>query len=83
MRAARLADPSEALVRRATINDVARRAGVSIKTVSRVANGEPNVRESTRSRVQKAIDELDYEADPRARELALRRRNTGRAARDR
>lgn len=82
MRAARLVGASEVPVRRATIGDVARRAGVSIKTVSRVANGEPNVRESTRARVQMAIDELDYTADPRARELALRRRNPCGAARE-
>lgn len=58
----------------ATIFDVAHRAGVSIKTVSRVANCAPNVRESTRLRVQRAIDDLRYTPDPRARELALRRR---------
>ena len=55
----------------ATINDVACHAGVSIKTVSRVANGEPNVRVSTRARLQKAIDELGYRANPYARSLAL------------
>ena len=55
---------------RATISDVAQRAGVSIKTVSRVANREPNVRAATRSRVQKAIDELDYQPNPYAKFLA-------------
>ena len=59
---------------RATIDDVARRAGVSIKTVSRVTNGEPHVRAATRSRVRKAIDELKYRPNPYAQSLAARRR---------
>ncbi len=54
---------------RATIEDVARLAGVSIKTVSRVTNQEPNVREKTRARVQSAIDTLNYRANPYARYL--------------
>lgn len=60
--------------RAATIGDVARLAGVSIKTVSRVANGEPNVREATRLRVQRVIDELGYRANPYARQLSYMRR---------
>ncbi len=52
-----------------TIDDVARTAGVSIKTVSRVVNNEPNVRESTRERVQRVIDELNYRPDKSARSL--------------
>ena len=59
--------------RGATIREVARRAGVSIKTVSRVVNNEPNVRPETRERVQKAVRELDYEPLPAARGLAGRR----------
>lgn len=58
---------------RATIFDVATRAGVSIKTVSRVVNNEPNVRESTRERVTKVIDELNYRPDRSARNLASHR----------
>lgn len=58
---------------RATIFDVATRAGVSIKTVSRVVNREPNVRESTRLRVEKAIGELKYRPDRSARNLASHR----------
>lgn len=58
---------------RATIADVARLAGVSIKTVSRVANNEPNVRDGTRNKVLKVIDELRYHANPSARNLASRR----------
>ncbi len=44
----------------ATIVDVAQRAGVSKKTVSRVLNSEPNVRPETRDKVLKAIDELKF-----------------------
>ena len=55
---------------RVTINDVAERAGVSIKTVSRVLNNEPNVRPTTRTRVEKAVQELDYSPHPSARGLA-------------
>jgi LacI family transcriptional regulator len=55
---------------RATIDDIAKRADVSIKTVSRVVNNEPNVREETRSRVQKAIQELNYRPNTSARRLA-------------
>ncbi|MDH3645575.1 MAG: LacI family DNA-binding transcriptional regulator [Gammaproteobacteria bacterium] len=58
---------------RATIADVARLAGVSIKTVSRVANNEANVREGTRTRVLRVIDELNYQPNPSARNLAARR----------
>ncbi|MBX3724415.1 MAG: LacI family DNA-binding transcriptional regulator [Xanthomonadales bacterium] len=55
------------------IDDVARRAGVSLKTVSRVLNREPNVRETTRARVEAAVRELDYRPHPSARSLAGRR----------
>ena len=57
----------------ATIREVAERAGVSIKTVSRVVNNEPNVRPSTRERVMAAVAALDYEPYPAARGLAGRR----------
>jgi LacI family transcriptional regulator len=53
-----------------TITDVARRAGVSPMTVSRVINGEGNVRESTREAVKSAIAELNYAPNPAARSLA-------------
>jgi LacI family transcriptional regulator len=56
-----------------TIHDVAKLAGVSIKTVSRVINLEPNVREDTRSRVQQAVTELGYRPDKAARNLKSRR----------
>jgi len=58
---------------RATIFDVAKLAGVSIKTVSRVMNREPNVRATTRERVEKAVAELGYLPDQSARNLASRR----------
>jgi len=53
-----------------TIHEVARRAGVSPMTVSRVTNGEDNVREATRDLVLKAIRELNYSPNPAARSLA-------------
>lgn len=53
-----------------TIHDVARFAGVSPMTVSRVINGEKNVRDSTREAVNAAIRELNYAPNPAARSLA-------------
>lgn len=58
---------------KATIDDVAALAGVSMKTVSRVVNREPNVRESTRTRVEAAIEQLHYRPNPSARGLASHR----------
>src|SRR5437868_12945005 len=58
---------------RSTINDVARLAGVSKKTVSRVINHSPLLNEETRGRVEKVIRELGYVPNPQARALALRR----------
>ncbi len=49
--------------------DVARRAGVSAKTVSNVLSGYPYVRESTRERVLAAVDDLGYEINVTARIL--------------
>ncbi len=53
-----------------TISDVARRAGVSPMTVSRVINGESNVRPATRETVNAAISALNYAPNPAARSLA-------------
>ena len=53
-----------------TIHEVARRAGVSPMTVSRVTNGEDNVREATRDLVMRAIRELNYSPNAAARTLA-------------
>jgi len=61
----------------ATVFDVAELAGVSIKTVSRVVNREPNVRTSTRERVDQAIAELDYRPNQAARNLASCRSRHG------
>ncbi len=58
---------------KSTINDVARLAGVSKKTVSRVINRSPLLNEETRERVEKVIRELGYVPNPQARALALRR----------
>lgn len=61
---------------RPTMNDVARRAGVSIKTVSRVVNGEPGVRPDTRVRVDAAISELGYLRNDGASQLRSGRTDT-------
>jgi len=53
-----------------TIYDVADRAGVSIKTVSRVLNKEPSVRPSTRDRVLEVVEALGYHPSLSARSLA-------------
>ncbi len=56
-----------------TIRDVAARAGVSFKTVSRVVNGERHVVDDTRERVLAAIRELGYSPNAAARALSGRR----------
>lgn len=55
------------------IEDVAAAAGVSMKTVSRVLNHEPNVREETRNRVEEAVGRLQYRPNHSARSLASQR----------
>jgi LacI family transcriptional regulator len=60
-------------VSRKTIHDVAKAAGVAIKTVSRVLNDEPNVRPETRARVLAAAEQLQYQPSLSARSLAGRR----------
>ena len=52
-----------------TIQDIARRAGVSYQTVSRVLNGKPDVAEDTRRRIEQIIDELRYVPSTAARTL--------------
>jgi LacI family transcriptional regulator len=59
--------------RRKTINDVAERAGVSIKTVSRVFNGEASVRQETRDKVLAIAHSMGYAPNISARRLASRR----------
>jgi len=60
----------------ATIIEVAKAAGVSPQTVSRVINDHPDVAENTRSRVQRAIDQLNYRPNALARSLIHRRSQT-------
>jgi len=55
--------------------DVARTAGVSVATVSKVVNGRYGVAQSTLTRVQAVIDELGYEASLGARSLRSHRTN--------
>ncbi|MFD6444278.1 LacI family DNA-binding transcriptional regulator [Promicromonospora sp. NPDC060204] len=55
------------------MTDVARRAGVSQKTVSRVVNHEPHVADAIRARVQTVIEELGFRPNAAARALVTRR----------
>ncbi|MCD2257226.1 catabolite control protein A [Agrilactobacillus fermenti] len=59
-----------------TIYDVAREANVSMATVSRVVNGNPNVKPATRQKVLKVIEELDYRPNAVARGLASKKTTT-------
>ena len=54
-------------MKKATIYDVAREAGVSLATVSRVINGSSVVREKTKEKVMKVIDELNFKPNQIAR----------------
>jgi LacI family transcriptional regulator len=58
-----------------TLYDVARQAGVSIATVSRVLHGQESVRETTSARVRAAIEELGYVPDGAAQSLARNRKD--------
>jgi DNA-binding LacI/PurR family transcriptional regulator len=59
--------------RRPTLEDVARRSGVSKSTVSRVVNGEPKVSAEVAGRVREVIAELGYVPNQAARQLVTRR----------
>jgi DNA-binding LacI/PurR family transcriptional regulator len=59
-----------------SLRDVAARAGVSVRTVSNVANGFPHVAPDTRMRVQTVIDELGYRPNTAARQLRRGRTET-------
>lgn len=59
-----------------TIYDVAREANVSMATVSRVVNGNPNVKPTTRKKVQATIDRLGYRPNAVARGLASKKTTT-------
>ena len=67
-----MADTGEMMSTPPTIYDVARVAGVSIASVSRVLNGRRNPREETRERVLKAVSELGFVPDGAARALSAR-----------
>ncbi|MCA1032372.1 catabolite control protein A [Bacillus timonensis] len=59
-----------------TIYDVAREANVSMATVSRVVNGNPNVKPATRKKVSEAIERLGYRPNAVARGLASKKTTT-------
>jgi len=59
----------------ATIHDVAKAAGVSVSTVSRVLNNKDDVAQETHERVQKVIDDLGYTSSLAARGMRSRRTN--------
>ena len=63
-------------MKRVTIYDVAKEAGVSLATVSRVINGSNVVKEPTRERVQAAVDKLGYKPNAIAQGLALQKTTT-------
>lgn len=57
----------------ANINDVARAAGVSITTVSRVLNNNYPVKEETRNKIEQAIEKLNYKPNTMARSLITKK----------
>lgn len=69
-------DTTHSVPRRATIEDVAAGAGVSVATVSRALRGLPNVADSTRERVNVVAAALSYRPDPAAARLAAGRTGT-------
>lgn len=63
-------------IKRANLRDVAREAGVSYQTVSRVINNHESVSPRTRARVEKAIEKLDYRVNRAAQIMQTKRSNT-------
>jgi DNA-binding LacI/PurR family transcriptional regulator len=63
-------------LRRPTIKDVAKAAGVTYPTVSRVLSGKPYVANGTRARVMQAIQELGYKPSAAARSMVTQRTHT-------
>ena len=61
--------------KQATIVDVARAAGVSVATVSRVVNGNYPVKQETKEKVKQAINSLNYVPNVQARELNTRKQD--------
>ncbi len=66
----------ERIIVTVTIYDVAREAGVSMATVSRVVNNNPNVKPQTRKKVYEAIERLGYRPNAVARGLASKKTTT-------
>jgi LacI family transcriptional regulator len=64
------------MAKRATIRDVAHRAGVSLATVSRALNGSPLVNDATKRRIVEAAGELDFAPSLSARRLSLGKTQT-------
>lgn len=71
-----LSEPSVRCTVAVTLRDVAQKAGVSIKTVSRVVNNQGEISDDTRQRVQAVIDELGYRPNLIARGLVTQRSYT-------
>jgi LacI family transcriptional regulator len=66
-------EPRKAAASKPTINDIARLAGVSKKTVSRVINRSGSLNQDTREKIEAVIRETGYVPNPQARALALGR----------
>ncbi|MFC8680144.1 LacI family DNA-binding transcriptional regulator [Microbacterium ureisolvens] len=71
-----MSEPRDRVASRVGVRDVARAAGVSTQTVSRVINEHPNIRPETRDRVLHAIAELGYRVNNAARTLGTRTTRT-------
>ena len=71
-----MSESGGAVTRRVGVRDVARLAGVSSQTVSRVINEHPNIRPETRGRVLEAMAALDYRVNNAARALGTRTTRT-------
>jgi DNA-binding LacI/PurR family transcriptional regulator len=65
--------PMHSMAPKPVMADVAKLAGVSHQTVSRVINGSPSIRPATKARVEQAIEELGYRPNTAARALVTRR----------
>jgi LacI family transcriptional regulator len=74
-RPAALYDPCVEFSRRVKMSDVARTAGVSVATVSKVVNGRWGVAQATVDRVRQVIEQLGYEANLGAQSLRIQRTN--------
>ncbi|MBQ7718137.1 MAG: LacI family DNA-binding transcriptional regulator [Clostridia bacterium] len=60
-------------MKRLTVKDIARRAGVSVTAVSFVLNNKPGVSEATRKKIQKIIDETDFKPNLNSKKLLLKK----------